>query len=208
GRSPGHHRPQRPAHEPGRPDAAPRVPVDPRRGRGRRHRQHQFRPLGGRAPGAEFLHARQHGPRRADRPRRRAGAARPQGLRAGRRRVAADATRLPVHGGEPGAAEPRRPGLRQRRLPDHGRPAHAGGGGRHGPHGGGARLRPQRRRVGRRRNGVRADAGRLPCGGRAARGRPQARRPAARRANGARPGADPRPLHAGHGREAFGLAGL
>ena len=56
---------QRQGGQPLRADQAPRRQAREGRGRDRRRRQHQFRPVVRRAPAAEFLHARQHGPRRS-----------------------------------------------------------------------------------------------------------------------------------------------
>ena len=122
--------PQHQGDEPVRPHLAPGREAEARRGRDRRHRQHQFRSVGRRPSSAEFLHAGQHGSRLADRARRRAGAAEAPHLCARGRRLAADATGLPVDDRDAGAEKPLHDRDGQWHLPDHRRATDPGRGGR------------------------------------------------------------------------------
>ena len=98
------------------------------------------------------------------------------------------------------AEEPDHPGDGQRRLPDHRRPADAGGR-RRGLRGDRARLRPGEFGLGEGRGGFRAAGGGEPGGRGAAADRPEAGRRQAADADRARPGADPGPVHARDGGE-------
>ena len=130
-----------------------------------------------------------------DRARCRAGAAEAPHLCPGGRRLAADATGLPVDDCDAGAAKPLHDRDGQWHLPDHRRATDPGRGGRgYRCHRG--RMRPCQQRLGGRRTGFRATGRSIAVGIRADADRGTHRRPAGNRNNPARSRADPGTLHA------------
>ena len=130
-----------------------------------------------------------------DRARRRAGATEAPRLRARRRRLAADATGLPVDDRDAGAEKPLHDRDGQRHLPDHRRATDPGRGGRrYRRHR--RRMRPCQQRLGGRRRGFRAAGRSIAVGIRADADRGAHRRQAGNRRHPARSRADPGTLHA------------